>query len=72
MAHGSWVVQHCITHGPQDGKSIVWPMGHGDFVTMYGPWVMGKKSLKGLELDTSNHNHCLPGGFEGGGVRRTL
>jgi len=43
-AHGSWafysVVQHCITHGS-------W-----EVVTMYGPWVMGKKSLKGL---TSNH-----------------
>ena len=33
---GMGIVQHCMAHQP-------W-----DFVTLYGSWVMGKKSLKGL------------------------
>ena len=55
IAHGSWAVQHCTTHGPQDGESVVWPMGHGWYnvvwpmghgvvhrcTALYGPWVMG-------------------------------
>jgi hypothetical protein len=50
--HDPWVVQHCTIHGAWVFYSVVQRcMAHGSwkFVTMYGPWVMGKKSLKGLQ-----------------------
>ena len=48
MAHGSWVVWHCMTHGSWvvwyhtihgswGGESVVWPMGHGKKVAEGAP-----------------------------------
>ena len=72
MAHGSWMVQHRTTHGSWGGESVVWPMGHGWYdihdpwvvqrcTMLYGPWVMGKKSLNGVLMTDSNGDDCAQG-----------
>src|SRR6266478_9028571 len=70
MAHGKlilhdpWVVQQ--DHSPwamgctTRCTALYGPMGHGGFVMLYGPWVMGKKSLNPVTLPRLPCFQCVP------------
>ena len=62
---GESVVQRCTTHGSWAFYSILQRyMAHGSWevVTLHGPWVMGKKSLKGVMGYASQQGLRLGGG----------